>query len=81
MLHSKRGLAGWGETGHHIVAKIIRVRDDVAVQWDASQPLANEILAQVNVAIPDLVEELRAAGKHATWVDMHEAVQPAGEYD
>lgn len=69
------------ETTEVILAQVIPVREDVHVKWDASQPLANEVLTEYNAAIPEIAEEFRAAGKHVSWVDMQGVVQSPEEYD
>jgi lysophospholipase L1-like esterase len=60
-----------------IVAQVTPARKDV----QSSKALLNELLAPYNAKIPGIVDELRASGKHVSYVNMSGVIQSDADFD
>lgn len=69
------------ETTEVIVAQNPRVRQGEYPLAVPSNIQVNDILAVYNVGIPELVEKLRAEGKHVSYVNLWNTIQSTDELD
>ena len=69
------------ETTEVIVAQTPTGREDLHILSEPYEPLFAPRWAEFNAAIPGLVGEFRADGKHVSYVDMMNTVQSPDEYD
>jgi lysophospholipase L1-like esterase len=65
-----------------IVAQVIPARKDVYRDTkDTSRVLLNDFLAPYNAKIPGVVDEIRASGKHVSYVNMSGVIQSDTDFD
>lgn len=69
------------ETTEVIVAQVTPTRKGIYPLIIPSNTLVNDILAEYNARIPEVVDKFRADGKHVSYVDMWGVFQSDSEFD